>query len=99
MNFPEMWTGWPNRELESSMKWYYLVQFSFWLQQIVIVHIEEKRKDHWQMFTHHVVTCVLMFGSYCYHQTKVGNMILCLMDMVDLFFAVSSSHLIFTLLS
>lgn len=81
------------------MKWYYLVQFSFWLQQIVIVHIEEKRKDHWQMFTHHVVTCALMFGSYCYHQNKVGNMILCLMDMVDLFFAVSSSHLIFTLLS
>lgn len=75
------------------MKWYYLVQFSFWLQQIVIVHIEEKRKDHWQMFTHHVVTCVLMFASYGYHQTKVGNMVLCLMDVVDLFFAVSSPHL------
>ena len=70
------------------MKWYYLVQFSFWLQQIVIVNIEERRKDHWQMFTHHVITCILMFTSYGYHQTKVGNLILCLMDVVDLFLAV-----------
>ena len=70
------------------MKWYYLVQFSFWLQQIVIVNIEERRRDHWQMFSHHIITCILMFTSYGYHQTKVGNMILCLMDVVDLFFAV-----------
>lgn len=37
------------------------------------------------MFTHHMITCALMLGSYCYHQTKVGNVILCLMDVVDLF--------------
>ena len=66
-------------------KWYYLVQFAFWLQQIVIVHIEDRRKDHVQMFTHHVVTCALIFTSYGYHVTKVGNLILCLMDGVDLF--------------
>ena len=66
-------------------KWYYLVQFAFWLQQIVVVNIEERRKDHWQMFTHHIITCALIFASYGYHQTKVGNLILCLMDVVDLF--------------
>jgi very-long-chain ceramide synthase len=66
-------------------KWYYLVQFAFWLQQIVVVNIEERRKDHVQMFTHHVITCTLIFTSYGYHQTKVGNLILCLMDVVDLF--------------
>jgi very-long-chain ceramide synthase len=37
------------------------------------------------MFTHHMITCALMCGSYCYHQTKVGNVFLCLMDVVDLF--------------
>jgi very-long-chain ceramide synthase len=50
-----------------------------------VVNIEERRKDHLQMFTHHMITCSLIFGSYCYHQTKVGNVILCLMDVVDLF--------------
>ncbi|KAL9099189.1 MAG: hypothetical protein Q9163_005277 [Psora crenata] len=86
-NLRELWTGWPNRELEGSMKWYYLVQFSFWLQQIVIVNIEKRRKDYWQMLAHHVTTCILMFTSYGYHQTKVGNLIMCLMDVVDIFLA------------
>lgn len=70
-------------------KWYYLVQFAFWLQQILVVNIEERRKDHLQMFTHHVITCALIFTSYGYHQTKVGNLILCLMDVVDLVLPVS----------
>jgi len=65
-------------------KWYYLVQFAFWLQQIAVVNIEERRKDHWQMFTHHIVTCALIFLSYGYHQSKVGNLILALMDFVDI---------------
>ena len=90
MNYRELWTGWPTREIDGTMKWYYLVQFSFWLQQIVIVNIEERRKDHWQMFTHHLVTCFLMFWSYGYHWTKAGNLILCLMDVVDVFLAVRS---------
>ncbi|KAI4098751.1 MAG: hypothetical protein L6R37_006307 [Teloschistes peruensis] len=84
LNTRELWTNWPNREMGSVCKWYYLVQYAFWVQQIVVVHIEERRKDHWQMFTHHIITCSLIFASYGYHQTKVGNTILCLMDVVDL---------------
>ena len=82
-----LWRNWPTREMDGLAKWYYLVQFAFWLQQIVVVHIEERRKDHWHMFTHHIITCSLIFTSYGYHQTKVGNLILCLMDVVDLVFA------------
>lgn len=90
LNMRELWSHWPDREVNGSMKWYYLVQFSFWLQQIMIVNIEKRRKDHWQMFSHHVITCILMFTSYAYHWTKVGNLILCLMDNVDIFLAVSN---------
>jgi hypothetical protein len=70
-------------------KLYYLAQFGFWLQQILVINIEERRKDHWQMFTHHIITGLLLIGSYGYYQTKVGNVILCLMDVVDLVFPVS----------
>lgn len=89
LNLRQLWTGWPSRELDGLFKWYYLVQFAFWVQQILVVNIEERRKDHAQMFTHHIITCALMSTSYAYHQTKVGNVILCLMDVVDLFLAVS----------
>lgn len=85
LNLRALWKNWPIREMEGLSKWYYLVQFAFWLQQIVVVNIEERRKDHWQMFTHHIVTCALIFLSYGYHQSKVGTLILCLMDVVDLF--------------
>ncbi len=85
LSLHDLWRHWPTREMSGLSKWYYLVQFAFWLQQIVVVHIEERRKDHVQMFTHHIITCTLIFLSYGYHQTKVGNLILCLMDVVDLF--------------
>ncbi|KAF2424460.1 LAG1-domain-containing protein [Tothia fuscella] len=80
----EMWTNFPTRSMTGLMKWYYLVQFAFWVQQLFVLHIEEKRKDHWQMFTHHIFTNALMFTSYGFYQTKVGNVILCIMDFVDI---------------
>ena len=86
LNLRALWRNWPTREMDGLAKWYYLVQFAFWLQQIVVVNIEERRKDHWQMFTHHLFTCVLIFTSYGYHQSKVGTLILCTMDVVDIIF-------------
>lgn len=88
-NLRALWSEFPTRSMTGLFKWYYLTQFAFWLQQIVVVNIEEKRKDHWQMFTHHIITCALMFSSYGYYQTKVGNTILGLMDVVDLVLPVS----------
>lgn len=90
-NLRELWTGFPTREMTGLFKRYYLVQAAFWLQQIVVVNIEERRKDYWQMFTHHIITSALIFGSYGYYQTKVGNAILCTMDVVDIALPVSLS--------
>ncbi|OCK85237.1 longevity assurance proteins LAG1/LAC1 [Lepidopterella palustris CBS 459.81] len=83
-NPKEMWTHWPTRQMNGLFKWYYLVQFAFWLQQILVVNIEERRKDYAQMFTHHIITSALVFMSYGYYQMKVGNVILCAMDVVDI---------------
>lgn len=85
----EIWNNFPTREMSGLMKGYYLLQFAFWLQQILVINMEERRKDHWQMFTHHIITSALVSMSYSYYQTKVGNVILCLMDVVDIFLAVS----------
>jgi len=70
------------------MKGYMLAQLAFWLQQILVINIEERRKDHWQMFAHHIVTIGLIYCSYRYHFTRIGNLILVLMDVVDLFLPV-----------
>lgn len=92
MSLKNMWTAEPQRELDGLFKWYYLVQFAFWLQQIFVLNIEERRKDHYQMFAHHIITCALMLGSYTCHVTRVGNVILCIMDIVDILLPVSSCY-------
>lgn len=91
LNLRELWTDWPNREVTGLMKVYVLAQLSFWVQQIIVIHIEARRKDHWQMLTHHIVTISLIQACYRYHHTRVGNLILVLMDVVDLFLPVRSS--------
>ena len=86
LDMPKLWADFPVLEMSTLFKQYYLIQFAFWMQQIVVVNIEERRKDHWQMFTHHIVTCLLLLSSYGYYETRVGNVILCLMDVVDVVF-------------
>lgn len=89
MSMSGLWTNWPNRELDACMKAYLLCQWAFWLQQMIVINIEERRKDHWQMFTHHIVTTALIHSCYVYHMARIGNFILVIMDVVDLFLPVS----------
>ncbi|KAL7948501.1 longevity assurance proteins LAG1/LAC1 [Trichoderma barbatum] len=89
LNLRELWTDWPNREMGGLMKWYMIAQWAFWLQQIVVINIEDRRKDHWQMFSHHLITTALISSCYCYHHTRVGMFILVIMDVVDLFLPVA----------
>ena len=83
-----LWRDYPRLVLGMSLKLYYLSQTAFWVQQIFVINVEERRKDHWQMFTHHIVTIFLLAFSYGYRQMRAGNAILVLMDVVDLIFPV-----------
>ncbi|KAF5664824.1 sphingosine n-acyltransferase lag1 [Fusarium heterosporum] len=89
LNLRAMWTNWPNRELSKLMKVYMLAQLAFWLQQLIVVNIEKRRKDYWQMISHHIVTIALVYCSYRYGLTRVGNVVLILMDLNDLIFSVA----------
>jgi very-long-chain ceramide synthase len=93
LNLRELWTDWPTREVSGVVKAYTLCALSFWLQQILVINIEERRKDHWQMLSHHIVTVTLIYAAYRYHFTRVANLIMILMDIVDLFFPVSAELL------
>ncbi|KKK15718.1 hypothetical protein P175DRAFT_0535389 [Aspergillus ochraceoroseus IBT 24754] len=82
-DFKNIWAQWPSRGLSGSLKWYLLVQLAFWVQQIFVIHIEERRKDHYQMLTHHVITITLLGSAYIYGFYNVSNVVLSLMDVVD----------------
>ncbi|KAI9924007.1 sphingosine N-acyltransferase lag1 [Aspergillus wentii] len=83
LDFRAIWAEWPARGVSGTLKWYLLVQLSFWVQQIFVINIEERRKDHYQMFTHHIITSTLLGSAYIYGFYNVSNVVLCLMDIVD----------------
>lgn len=91
MDFRAIWTDWPARTMSGTMKLYLLAQLSFWIQQILVINIEERRKDHYQMLTHHFITISLLASAYIYSFYNVSNVVLCLMDIVDLLLPVRES--------
>ncbi|KAI2464997.1 longevity assurance proteins LAG1/LAC1 [Annulohypoxylon bovei var. microspora] len=86
LNMEELWTNWPQREIEGLVKGYILAQWSYWIQQLLVVNIEVRRKDYWQMIIHHFATIALIASGYAYHHYQVANLILVLMDMIELIF-------------
>ncbi|EFX04155.1 longevity-assurance protein [Grosmannia clavigera kw1407] len=86
LNLEELWTGWPQKELDGPMKVYVLVQWAYWIQQVIVVNIEARRKDYKEMIIHHAITTSLIASAYAYYQTRAGHLILVLMDAVELIF-------------
>ncbi|KAI0663260.1 longevity assurance proteins LAG1/LAC1 [Cubamyces menziesii] len=85
LNPINVWTNYPHIPLAGPVKFYYLLQTAFYMHQVLILNAEARRKDHWQMMTHHVITIVLMVGSYFYNYTRIGCLIMILMDWCDIF--------------
>ncbi|SCV05386.1 LANO_0H06348g1_1 [Lachancea nothofagi CBS 11611] len=83
LNCDHIYLEWPHDCLSGTFKLYYLLQMASWLQQILVLNVEERRKDHWQMFAHHIITCLLTLGSYYYYFSRIGHVILIMMDIVD----------------
>ncbi|KAF9918257.1 sphingosine N-acyltransferase lag1 [Lobosporangium transversale] len=83
------WRDYPKTHLDATMKWYYLIQFAFWLQQLLlaILGIEKRRKDFLEYMIHHIITCLLIGFSYSFNLTSVGHAVLCSMDFSDIVLA------------
>ncbi|KAJ3506046.1 hypothetical protein NLJ89_g7092 [Agrocybe chaxingu] len=81
----DLWLDYPHLPLAAPVKFYYLTQTAFYLHQILILNAEARRKDHVQMMTHHIITVVLMLASYFTNFTRVGCIIMVLMDWCDIF--------------
>ncbi|SNX86066.1 related to LAG1 - longevity-assurance protein [Melanopsichium pennsylvanicum] len=84
LNTVEYWSNYPELRLDPLFKFYYLASCAFYIQQLFVLHVEARRSDHWQMFSHHVITIALIYGSYVSSYHRVGNAILCLMDPGDI---------------
>lgn len=83
------WRDYPVTSYDKIFKYYYLVQFAFWLQQIFVLQIEAPRKDYRELVLHHINTLLLISLSYGCNFTRVGNAVFIYMDLPDAVLAVS----------
>lgn len=88
-NTAQFWIDYPHILLKRKTKYYYLMQMSFWFQQLYVIHVEKRRKDHYAMVSHHIITITLLVSSYFTNFTRIGNAVLCSMDLADVLLSVS----------
>jgi acyl-CoA-dependent ceramide synthase len=87
------WLNYPHIPLAGPVKFYYLVQIAFYIHQVLILNAEARRKDHVQMMTHHIITIALVTTSYFANFTRIGCLILVVMDWCDIWLPVSDEFL------
>ncbi|KAG0915018.1 hypothetical protein G6F33_003718 [Rhizopus arrhizus] len=89
MNTAHYWIDYPHLMMSKQMKMYYLLQLAFWIQQMYTIHVEKRRKDYEAMVTHHFITITLLVSSYATNFTRIGNAVLCCMDLCDVFLSLA----------
>ncbi|KZT20364.1 longevity assurance proteins LAG1/LAC1, partial [Neolentinus lepideus HHB14362 ss-1] len=85
------WIDYPHWDMKSELKRYYLMQFSYWLQQLIVLamRLEKPRVDFQELVAHHLVTLWLIGWSYLVNLTLIGNAVYISMDIPDVFLAFS----------
>lgn len=86
-----MYHSYPHRSLGPAIKFYYLFQAAYWVQQsvVLVLRLEKPRKDHMELTVHHIITIALIALSYRFHFTHIGISVYITHDISDLFLAVS----------
>ncbi|GMM32975.1 hypothetical protein DASC09_003000 [Saccharomycopsis crataegensis] len=89
-NLDNLYAGYPEQHtMDWEWKTYYLVALANWTAQIFILHVEKKRKDHYEMFAHHIITILLVWGSYVKTFIRIGVFIHMIMDFVDIWLSLA----------
>ena len=81
----ELWRGFPVKTLatDGALRCYYLAYGARYVAGAVNVLLEHKRKDFWSMQLHHVSTIGVIWVSYVYGWTRVGAVIMLVLDPAD----------------
>ena len=94
-NTTAFYDGFPHRSHDALFKAYYLLQASYWMQQMIVLllMLEKPRKDFKELVAHHIITLSLIFLSYRFHFTHIGLAVYITHDLSDFFLAVRTTHL------
>ncbi len=66
-----------------------MTPLGFYWSLLVSQFVDTKRKDFWQMCTHHVITIILLSFSWICNMHRIGSVLLVVHDFVDAILDVS----------
>jgi ceramide synthetase len=69
--------------IRADLRCYYLLYGSRYLQGLISIFLEHKRKDFWEMFLHHTFTVLVVIISYIFGWNRVGAVVMVLLDPAD----------------
>ena len=72
-----------NQTFTEDLKWYYILELSFYMSLLITHFNDTKRKDFLQQFVHHIATIILITGSYLIAHFRYGSVIMLLHDASD----------------
>ncbi|CAI2372413.1 unnamed protein product [Moneuplotes crassus] len=75
---------WPYTPMPSTLKFYYLLSFSYYVEDGIVHLFLPPNYDYWEMVLHHVITCMLIFSSYMSGFWCIGIFVLIQMDFEDI---------------
>lgn len=81
----QCWYGYPHQSVTNDIWWYYMISMAFYWSLTASQFVDVKRKDFWQMFTHHMITILLMALSWVCNLHRVGSLVLLVHDCADIF--------------
>ena len=72
-----------NQPFTNKMKWYIIIELSFYISLLISQFSDTKRKDFFQQFVHHVTTIILISGCYIIAHFYIGSIVMLLHDASD----------------
>lgn len=75
----------PLQAVSDGVWYYYMISLSFYWSSTLTHFFETRRKDFWQMFSHHIVTVLLISLSWVCNIHRVGSLFMATHDCADIF--------------
>ncbi|KRY76616.1 Ceramide synthase 5 [Trichinella pseudospiralis] len=77
------WYGYPYQPVDPEIRWYYLIELSFYWALMFSQFVDVVRKDFWVNFIHHITTILLLSFSWADNFVRIGTLVLVIHDAAD----------------
>ncbi|KAJ6635432.1 Ceramide synthase 2 [Pseudolycoriella hygida] len=84
-NAQSVWYGHPYNPIDRGLWWHSMISLSLYCAFTITQLLDNKRKDFWQIFVHHVTAALIMVLCWGCNLLRVASLVLVVHDITDIF--------------